>query len=181
MPDKCHDTPLRTFCLLYSLPNHLHSHKKQLISEFCHSAIFPPSCFHPSNASQFLVILNLDLTKPHFQPFFLPANGKHRTIPSLSRDPPLSLQTEAELSASVDHAHAHSVGVQGTLGDPFPSPFSWIARLPQTLPTPLSPRRTSPSLTRRRSGLDAAVPGCGAALARRGLGGGAERGGVRGG
>jgi hypothetical protein len=118
-----------------------------------------------------------------FSPISSPSSsqpmGKHRTIRVTPGTPP---DGGGAFSRRVpDRAHAHSLGVPGTLSDPFPSPFSWIARLPQTLPIPLSLRSTSQFLTRRRSGLDAAVPGCGAALARRGLGGGAERGGVRGG
>lgn len=76
-------------------------------------------------------------------------------------------------------AHAHALCVPGTLRDPFPS-LSFLDRV--TPPNPSHPVLAEEHLAvppaRAR---DAAVPGCGAALARRGLGGGAERGGVRGG
>lgn len=69
---------------------------------------------------------------------------------------------------------------RGRLGIRFLLFLSWIARAPQALPPRPgrgAPRSPSRGAARAR---DAAVPGCGAALALRGLGGGAERGGVRG-
>lgn len=49
-------------------------------------------------------------------------------------------------------AHAHALCVPGTLSDPFPSLSFPDRATPQTLPTPFSPRSTSQSLTRCRSG-----------------------------
>lgn len=56
-------------------------------------------------------------------PFVIPANGKHQTIRRHPRDPPFIFPDGGGALGlrGPDRAHAHSLGVPGTLRDPFPS------------------------------------------------------------
>lgn len=160
----------------------------------CHAALFPlpveqkpqfTSRTRPGNTST-------DLSRGAARSLALPSSFSPTSRPSPSqplrskawrrcRDPPSTAPDRggAFRLPGPPRAHAHPLCVPGTLRDPFP-PHSSVGRATPPSHPVLAEEHRGPSRGAARA-RDAAVPGCGAALARRGLGGGAERGGVRGG